>query len=73
MYISIIGWIGVITVIVGYYLNAHKNIYSWFLWGIGNVLIGIYSYFIEAWSTLFLSLLLIIINFYGWRNWKKDE
>ena len=71
-YISLLGWLGVIITLIGYYLNANRNIYSWLLWIVGNTIIGLYSYLIEVWPTVFLSAVLIIINIYGYFNWKRE-
>ena len=67
-----LGWLGVFIVLLGYYFMAKKDISAWILWFIGNILIGIYSYIIEAYPTLFLSVVLIIMNVYGYISWKKD-
>ena len=70
---SLLGWLGVILVLFGYYLMAKKDISAWITWFIGNILIGLYSYAIGAHPTVFLSFALVIMNIYGYLKWKTEE
>ena len=70
---SIIGWLGVLLVLRGYYLIASKESSAWFYWMAGNCLIGWYSYLISAIPTVFLSFVLLIMNVYGLLKWKQEE
>ena len=68
-----LGWLGVAFVLSGYYFMAKKDISAWILWLIGNILVGLYSYAIEAYPTLLLSIALIIMNIYGYLAWKTEK
>jgi C4-dicarboxylate transporter len=64
-----LGWVGAILVILGYYLNANQLTSSWVVWIIGNVLVAIYSYHKKAYSTALMSLIIMIMNVYGYISW----
>lgn len=64
-----LGWIGALFVLVGYYLNANQMISSWLVWVVGNTLIGIYCLKKEAYPTAAMSFALVILNIYGYLNW----
>ena len=64
-----LGWIGALFVLVGYYLNANQMISSWLVWVVGNTLIGIYCLKKEAYPTAVMSFVLVILNIYGYFNW----
>lgn len=68
-----LGWVGVFFILSGYYFIAKKDISAWGLWFIGNILIGLYSYAIEAYPTVLLSIALIIMNIYGYLSWKTEK
>jgi nicotinamide mononucleotide transporter len=68
-----LGWVGIVFVLVGYYLMAKKDISAWCLWFIGNIFIGLYSYAIGAWPTAILSVVLAVMNIYGFFSWKKEK
>ena len=36
--IEMIGWIGFVFILMGYYLNAKQNIKCFYIWGLGNIL-----------------------------------
>ena len=69
--IEIIGWIGTGLILLGYYLNANKKTSSWITWFIGNISMLIYSLGINAWPQVVLAIVLIILNVYGYLNWKR--
>ena len=73
MNIEILGWIATAILLVGYYLNAKKYITSFIIWFIGNALMGIYAYVIESFSVVALSIVLMVLNLYGYNNWKSDK
>ena len=70
---SILGWAGVAFVLVGYYFMAKKDISAWILWFIGNIFIGLYSYIIGAYPTVFLSAALVAMNVYGFAKWREQN
>ena len=65
----VLGWIGALFVLLGYYLNANQMISSWLVWVVGNTLIGIYCLKKEAYPTAAMSFALVILNIYGYLNW----
>ena len=65
-----IGWLGAVLVVWGYYLNANQHLSSWFVWIIGNLCIAGYSAHKKAWPTLVMSIIITIMNIYGWISWK---
>tara|TARA_R110002110_G_scaffold249709_1_gene465860 strand:- start:224 stop:442 length:219 start_codon:yes stop_codon:yes gene_type:complete len=68
---EIIGWIATGLILIGYYLNANKKNTSWIAWFVGNILMATYSVGIEAWPQLVLAIVLIVLNIYGYLNWKR--
>ena len=64
-----IGWIGAALVVFGYSLNANHLVSCWPIWILGNGLIAAYSYRKEAHSTMVMSLVILIMNIYGWISW----
>ena len=73
MNIEILGWIATAILLIGYYLNAKKYISSFIIWFTGNALMGIYAYVIESFSVVALSIVLMVLNLYGYNNWKSDK
>ena len=73
MNIEILGWIATILLLVGYWLNAKKQISSWFFWMIGNSMMLVYAALIESNSVAFLSVVLIALNIYGYFSWKNES
>ena len=64
-----IGWSGAIYVVVGYSLNANHIVYCWPIWVLGNAMIATYSCHKKAYSTMVMSLVILIMNIYGWISW----
>ena len=64
-----IGWSGAVYVVVGYSLNANHIVYCWPIWILGNGMITAYSYHKKAYSTMVMSLIILIMNIYGWISW----
>ena len=73
MLYEIIGWTGTALILIGYYLNAKKEISSWLHWCVGNLLMVIYSVAIGATPQVALAFILMMLNIYGYINWKKDN
>lgn len=65
-----IGWLGAILVVGGYYLNAHHHLSSWIVWIIGNLCVAGYSTYKKAWPTVAMSVVITIMNIYGYYAWK---
>ncbi|SVD98872.1 uncharacterized protein METZ01_LOCUS451726, partial [marine metagenome] len=47
-YIELVGWIGFLFIICGYYLNAKKYPYCFYIWGMGNILFILYAVLINS-------------------------
>ncbi len=73
MNIEILGWIATAILLFGYWANAQQKLYSWIIWMIGNSLMLIYAFLINSSSVMFLSIVLIGMNLYGYFNWKRDN
>ncbi len=72
MYVEILGWISTLILLVGYYLNAKKLISSWCFWLCGNTGMLVYATLINSYSVAFLSVVLMIMNVYGYISWKNQ-
>ena len=64
-----IGWLGAILVVWGYYLNANHCLSSWLVWIVGNLCIAGYSAYKKAWPTVAMSVVIAIMNIYGYLRW----
>ena len=69
--IEIIGWIGFLYLIIGYILNARKQISCFFFWGIGNILMIVYAIIINANPQIATAVIVLIMNVYGYIEWKR--
>lgn len=64
--IEALGWISTALVLVGYVLNARQlTRYAMVTWIVGDIGWITYDFFIDNFSHLVLSLVIIIINLYG--------
>lgn len=64
--IETLGWISTALVLAGYILNARQlTRYAMITWIIGDMGWITYDFFIDNFSHLVLSLVIIIINLYG--------
>ena len=70
--IDIIGWVGFVLIIAGYYLNAKKRLYCFHIWGIGNLIYVFYGFVIHAFPMMAMSVFVLFMNIYGYMNWMKD-
>ena len=64
-----IGWAGAFFVVFGYYLNANQCLSSWIIWIIGNLCVAGYSAHKKAYPTLAMSLIITLMNIYGYFSW----
>ena len=67
-----IGWVGAILVLWGYYLNANHCLSSWGVWISGNLCVAGYSAYKKAWPTVAMSLIITIMNIYGFYKWYEN-
>ena len=66
---SRVGWIGATLVVAGYYLNANHYVSSWIVWFVGNLCVAGYSAHRKAWPTVAMSVIIAIMNLYGYFKW----
>ena len=71
-YIELLGWIGFLFIICGYYLNAKKHPDCFYIWGIGNILFLLYAIFIYSFPMFSISIFTLGMNIYGWIQWNKN-
>ena len=64
-----LGWLGASLVILGYYLNANEFATSWLVWFAGNLFVGIFSIYKQAYSTAVMSFIIMAMNIYGYIQW----
>tara|TARA_Y100000748_G_scaffold300132_1_gene298130 strand:+ start:1003 stop:1233 length:231 start_codon:yes stop_codon:yes gene_type:complete len=72
-YIDILGWLGFLLILVGYYLNAQKQIICFPIWAIGNIIYIIYGFILNAFPIMAMSIFVLGMNVYGYKNWVKDS
>ena len=68
-----IGWLGAFLVVWGYYLNANQCLSSWLVWIVGNLCVAGYSAYKKAWPTLAMSIIITIMNVYGFIQWSNGN
>jgi|TARA_Y100000992_G_C20823339_1_gene285895 hypothetical protein len=71
--VDLIGWIGTVMIIFGYYFNAKKIKTCFIIWGLGNVAFLIYAILIDAPPQIAISIFVIVMNVYGFKEWSKDD
>jgi hypothetical protein len=70
--IDFLGWASTILVLLGYICNAKQlTLYAMLAWIIGDIGWITYDFFIDNFSHLVLSIIIISINVYGMYNIKK--
>ena len=73
MLYEMIGWLGFIFILMGYYLNAKQNIKCFYIWGLGNIFFLIYALLISASPQVAMSAFVLGMNIFGYYSWKKDN
>jgi hypothetical protein len=64
--IDLLGWVSTGLVLIGYIFNARQyTLYAMIAWIIGDTGWIVYDFFINNFSHLVLSLVIITINVYG--------
>tara|TARA_B110000116_G_scaffold242965_1_gene232487 strand:- start:582 stop:809 length:228 start_codon:yes stop_codon:yes gene_type:complete len=71
-YIELVGWIGFLFIAYGYFLNAKKQSNCFYVWGFGNLVFSCYAVLITSSPMLFMSVLTIGMNIYGWYKWNRN-
>ena len=71
--IDIIGWLGCTLIITGYFFNAKKKLYFFYVWGFGNLVYVFYGFVIDAFPMMAMSAFVLFMNVYGYMNWKEDS
>ena len=72
--IEVLGWVSTVIVLIGFVLNA-RGIFTWAMvaWIVGDVGWITYDFFINNFSHLVLSLVIISINVYGIIHQKRKQ
>ena len=72
--IEILGWVSTVLVLIGFVLNARAK-FTWAMitWIIGDIGWITYDFFIDNFSHLVLSAIIISINLYGIFNIKRMQ
>ena len=70
--IDMIGWVGFILILLGYYFNAKRKLYCFYIWGLGNMVYILYGFVINAFPIMAMSVFVLIMNIYGYFNWVND-
>ena len=68
--IEVIGWIGFLFIIIGYMLNARRLISCFYFWGVGNILMIMYAILTNTLPNLATAVIVLIMNVYGYINWR---
>ena len=64
--IEVLGWIGTLLVLIGYWANSNsQHRLAMTTWIAGDIIWITYDIFIENWSHMVLSSVIIGINIYG--------
>ena len=64
--IEVLGWIGTLLVLIGYWANSNsQHRLEMTTWIAGDIIWITYDIFIENWSHMVLSSVIIGINIYG--------
>ena len=71
LFIELMGWLGFLFILIGYYLNAKQNINCFYIWGLGNILFMIYALMISAPPQVAMSIFVLGMNVYGYIEWKR--
>jgi len=71
--INSFGWVGFLLILFGYYFNAKKKIYCFFIWGVGNTIYFIYGYIIDALPVMAMSIFILGMNIYGYFSWTNKK
>ena len=69
---EMIGWSGFVLILMGYYFNAKKKLYCFYIWGFGNLVYVVYGFIINAFPIIAMSVFVLGMNIYGYLNWAKD-
>ena len=71
-YIELIGWIGFLFIVYGYYLNSKKHLKCFYIWGCGNILFLSYAILINSLPLSLMSMFTLGMNVYGWHQWNNN-
>jgi hypothetical protein len=64
--IETLGWLGTVLLLIGYWANSNlRHHLAMIMWIFGDIVWITYDVFIENWSHLALSSVIIIINTHG--------
>ena len=64
--IEILGWLGTVLLLIGYWANSNlRHHLAMIAWIIGDIIWITYDFYIENWSHMVLSSVIIVINTHG--------
>lgn len=69
-YYEYIGWISMVFIVFGYYLNANQMIACWPVWFVSNIAMGTYCCLKKTYPPAILSFGIALLNIYGYISWK---
>ena len=68
---EILGWLGFVLILLGYYFNARQKIFCFYIWGFGNIAFLVYAILINALPQVAMSIFVLGMNVYGYIEWKR--
>ena len=69
----IVGWISISLVIIGRCFIAYKKRIGFIGVVLGGTGIGVQAYMIDNWSIVLMSIVLGLIDSFGWFYWGKKD
>ena len=73
MLIELIGWLGFLFILLGYYYNARQKLFCFYFWGTGNILFLVYAFLINASPQIAMSIFVLSMNVYGYKQWSNND
>lgn len=71
--IELLGYFCTACTLLGFFLNARKNIYGFLSWIIGDIGWVLYAILTGTYPHAIQCVVIIMLNVYGWWNWKKEN
>lgn len=62
-------WIAVILLLLGMYLAAQRNIWTWPVTILGSAILIIYFCKLGDWPLVIFNIFAIAISIHGWKEW----
>tara|TARA_R110002020_G_scaffold408734_1_gene618530 strand:+ start:286 stop:504 length:219 start_codon:yes stop_codon:yes gene_type:complete len=71
--IEIIGWVGFVNILLGYLLNARKQLSCFYFWALGNIILIVYATLINSNPQIAIAIICLIMNIYGYKEWSRKK